>query len=822
MGLISARCVLCKTLQKNVQARGRFTKLSSDENGIFYVGEHQLHESFEKFLNCDDSKLSKEWQNVAVCQSCKVKNLSLFSHQSKTIVPPPPFFSPVTQLQPQLVITPQPKPFDSLPWQPELLSRKRKNENNMFTAEIVIKTANWRHEQKLPSSRAGEICNTLLDTVIINQPPQKRRKSQPYHLPADRTNLIHDIQLDYIYCKAIRKSLRGCTGLVAFWDDGKVGDLPFLVAGVRANQSTYYLGYDKLGDKGSGEEQANIFLSILNLFQISKWEFLITDGCPTIVVPNLTDLSASKCSVERIRRSKGILIFNLICFCHIIYNNCKSPMLSVIGPHPKNKRKSNNSHITLFLEDLADEIRSNSHLMQAIQSFYCELVKLIPEGVDTRWTFWLDGLKWVFAEVHQLNVSSKCFSNRFDIVALKFIEILGKGKVSGLTAKQFQLLEDMSNKWLRFQGMVASIVGEKIHRPALLWAEKSSDISRIFELHDWLEEFLIPQIIEMECIPEVVFADAIDFLLQAPMLENRIWEGKQNISKKECLDFIQLYVQDVQKDILERTEQYTNPVFLAARLGSRSSYSAVRFAKDFVRWGCDVVIAKVAEYIFRPSSDVLEAMNAPDYCGIMQLFINGNLLWKQVELLAVQTPGNWNIWNSDKFKVLRNFLIQTFGNLCLHSVEAEEGVKFVKRELSPQQRNPTTGSRIMRLRKNVLLNRKFVVQEKDFKEARSVLGFSSSSPKPKKNHQVQQYSLDNVVLPLQNHLKTLRTIKKDSEEAAAKKEKEHKELVSIPDFILKMTVSQLKQEILTKEPKCRLPILKHDLRLKLGALQQSK
>jgi hypothetical protein len=247
------------------------------------------------------------------------------------------------------------------------------------------------------------------------------------------------------------------------------------------------------------------------MFGISRWEFVITDGCPVIVAPRVSDITASKCSIERLRRSKNILITSLICFCHQVYNNNKSPMVDIIGPHPKNKRKSNNSHLTLFLEDLADELRSNARMRAVVQQYYAAYLRLLPEGVDTRWVFWTEALEWVFPEVqygghgnesHDTTESESeeeplegrgCrtrsaglsllvpLCKRLDAVATALVGIGGDGSVAKLTPKQRQLFNDCMNRWLRFQGMVALVCGQRVHRPALLWAEAKHG-RRMFEV----------------------------------------------------------------------------------------------------------------------------------------------------------------------------------------------------------------------------------------------------------------------------------------------------------------------------------------------------
>jgi hypothetical protein len=124
------------------------------------------------------------------------------------------------------------------------LVRPNKPESAHFTAEMTALAADWRHENAVIGSRAGSISNSLLDRLIVDQP-----KGKTYALPADRTSTQHDIVLDIIYQKRLKELFAKGGWVVVSWDDGKVGDMGFLVANAHVDGRTWHLGYLRLADK---------------------------------------------------------------------------------------------------------------------------------------------------------------------------------------------------------------------------------------------------------------------------------------------------------------------------------------------------------------------------------------------------------------------------------------------------------------------------------------------------------------------------------------------------------------------------------------------
>jgi hypothetical protein len=327
-----------------------------------------------------------------------------------------------------------------------------------------------------------------------------------------------------------------------------------------------------------------------------------------------------------------------------------------------------------------------------------------------------------------------------------------------------------------------------------------------------LQEFLLPRAFELRDFPEYAFKDAFCFFEESAA--KRSWSGPLK-TRADAVDFVAAYTSNLVEDLLARTEQYNQPTIAAAQMGSSNWKSAKGAAQRFVKLGREKLLEQVAIGLHRPVQEVRAAALGEGYDGALSFFTNP-CLWKEVVYLATSRKEGITVWNDPRLKNLRTFL-KRYELVTITSVEAEEGVKFVKRTLLPQQRRlDSTGSRLLRLHLNTEGNCDTPITEEELKCA--WVEYRQLPPSVKlegtEDKEVEITSLQQF-LGEEQHL----LLKEKEEEKKRKKEREELESANVPAQVLTLTVAQLteKARAKAKEQGIRtIPTVKHELRLFVG------
>ena len=185
-----------------------------------------------------------------------------------------------------------------------------------------------------------------------------------------------------------------------YWDDGSKQKTAYFGIGARVkNGEEIYceiVGVQKLPDKGTGLSQCNAVLHFCSTSDLSEANFFITDGSSTINSTYII-LSESKAAMERLRCSNqfsaSFLLFNIVCFCHVIFNTLKA-MVKVFGPSNFSQRKDVNCDVAIFLECLSEELRKSPEVTTHIQNYEMDKLCTMPAGVHTRWTYYIESVTW--------------------------------------------------------------------------------------------------------------------------------------------------------------------------------------------------------------------------------------------------------------------------------------------------------------------------------------------------------------------------------------------------------------------------------------------